>query len=53
MNIHEECLIKYLTNPLSLFQTTELLKINNVRIEKEMIKYNYTKNNKRICSDLA
>ena len=29
MNLHEECLIKYLVNPLELFYTTELLKQNN------------------------
>ena len=29
MNLHEECLIKYLINPLELFYTTELLKQNN------------------------
>ena len=29
MNLHEECLLKYLVNPLELFYTTELLKINN------------------------
>ena len=29
MNLHEECLLKYLINPLELFYTTELLKNNN------------------------
>ena len=29
MNLHEECLLKYLVNPLELFYTTELLKSNN------------------------
>ena len=29
MNLHEECLLKYLVNPLELFYTTELLKNNN------------------------
>ena len=29
MNLHEECLIKYLVNPLELFYTTELLKNSN------------------------
>ena len=29
MNLHEECLLKYLINPLELFYTTELLKSNN------------------------
>ena len=35
MNLHEECLLKYLINPLELFYTTELLKNNNLLIEKE------------------
>jgi len=34
MNLHEECLLKYLVNPLELFYTTELLKDNNSCIEK-------------------
>ena len=33
MNLHEECLLKYLINPLDLFYTTELLKQNNNLIE--------------------
>ena len=36
MNLHEECLLKYLLNPLDLFNSTELLKINNSLIEKEL-----------------
>ena len=35
MNLHEECLLKYLINPLELFYTTELLKINNELLKKE------------------
>ena len=35
MNLHEECLLKYLINPLELFYATELLKNNNSMIEKE------------------
>jgi hypothetical protein len=38
MNLHEECLLKYLVNPLELFYTTELLKKNN-----EMLCGNYEK----------
>ena len=34
MNLHEECLLKYLLNPLDLLHSTELLKINNNLIEK-------------------
>ena len=38
MNLHEECLLKYLLNPLDLFNSTELLKINNAMIEKKILK---------------
>ncbi len=34
MNLHEECLLKYLLNPMDLFNSTELLKLNNLLIEK-------------------
>ena len=37
MNLHEECLLKYLSNPLSLFSTTELLKLNNNILEKSSV----------------
>lgn len=29
MNLHEECLLKYLVNPLELFYMTEVLKNSN------------------------
>lgn len=34
MNLHEECLLKYLLNPADLNRSTELLKLNNTLIEK-------------------
>lgn len=34
MNLHEECLLKYLLNPLGLSTSTELLKHNNELIAK-------------------
>lgn len=34
MNLHEECLLKYLLNPFDLVQTTELLKLNNELLQK-------------------
>jgi hypothetical protein len=37
MNLHEECLLKYLLNPKNLFTSTEMLKINNDLIEKGLI----------------
>lgn len=51
MNLHEECLLKYLIDPFDLFQTTELLKRSNNLLEKnkfkgdflaKKIKINYT-----------
>ena len=38
MNLHEECLLKYLLNPMDLFNSTELLKLNNSLIEKGLAK---------------
>lgn len=40
MNLHEECLLKYLINPIDLMNVTELLKQNNELIAKE---FKYTK----------
>lgn len=34
MNLHEECLLKYLLNPLDIWRSTELLKLHNALIEK-------------------
>jgi len=34
MNLHEECLLKYLLNPTDLFKTTEILKFHNSVIEE-------------------
>ena len=38
MNLHEECLLKYLINPLELFYTTELLKSSNELLSKDFCK---------------
>lgn len=38
MNLHEECLLKYLLNPLDLFYSTELLKLNNDLLAKGNLK---------------
>ena len=35
MNLHEECLLKYLVNPLELFYMTELLKNSNEQLCKD------------------
>lgn len=39
MNLHEECLLKYLVNPLELFYTTELLKNNNELLKKDVVNF--------------
>lgn len=51
MNLHEECLLKYLLNTVDLSHSTELLKLNNSLIEKGSFtllaksgKINYTAN---------
>ncbi len=41
MNLHEECLIKYLINPFDLFQATEVLKLNNCILEKRISERNF------------
>jgi len=38
MNLHEECLLKYLENPLNLFKSTEMLTVSNLMIEQEIMK---------------
>lgn len=40
MNLHEECLLKYLLNPLELVNSTEILKLNNSLIEKGLYQVN-------------
>lgn len=40
MNLHEECLLKYLLNPLDIWRSTELLKLNNSLIEKNLPEHN-------------
>lgn len=41
MNLHEECLLKYLTYPVDLLRTTELLKSCNKRLEKNNFKSDF------------
>lgn len=40
MNLHEECLLKYLINPLELFYVTEQLKQNNNLLSKDFDNFN-------------
>lgn len=37
MNLHEQCLLRYLKNPDELSYSTEILKLNNYILEKEFI----------------
>jgi len=48
MNLHEECLIKYLVNPLDLWETTELLKNNNFILKKEFDKIKLLNNDYKL-----
>lgn len=36
MNLHEECLLKYLLNPIGLTISTESLKMNNNLLIKDL-----------------
>jgi len=45
MNLHEECLLKYLINPLELFYTTEMLKSNNELLGKNISELKEIANN--------
>lgn len=41
MNLHEECLLRYLKYPDGLTYTTELLKLNKFIMEKQFIMENF------------
>ena len=41
MNLHEKCLLKYLQNPDELTYSTEVLKLNNLILEKQFILKNF------------
>lgn len=44
MNLHEQCLLKYLQNPDELSYSTEILKLNNYILEKHFILKNLNGN---------
>lgn len=45
MNLHEECLLKYLKNPDELSYSTDVLKLNNQILEQHFLLENMlTKN---------
>ncbi len=37
MNLHEKCLLRYLQNPDALSYATEVLKLNNMIMEKQFV----------------
>ena len=41
MNLHEECLLRYLKSPDELSYTTDVLKLNNFILEKKFIMKNF------------
>jgi len=41
MNLHEQCLLRYLKNPDELVCSTEILKLNNFILEKRFIVKNF------------
>lgn len=44
MNLHEQCLLRYLTHPDELSYVTEILKINNKIQEQKFIVKNFLAN---------
>lgn len=41
MNLHEECLLRYLKYPDELSYATEILKLNNFILEKRFLMKNF------------
>ncbi len=41
MNLHEQCLLRYLKNPDELSYSTEILKLNNFILEKRFLVKNF------------
>lgn len=44
MNLHEQCLLRYLTYPDELSYSTEILKINNQILEQKFVVKNMLAN---------
>lgn len=44
MNLHEQCLLKYLMYPDELSYTTEILKLNNQILEQKFLVKNFLAN---------
>ena len=41
MNLHEQCLLRYLQNPDELSCSTEVLKLNNLLLERLFVQKNF------------
>lgn len=41
MNLHEQCLLRYLQNPDELSYSTQILKLNNFILEKQFVLKNF------------
>ncbi len=48
MNLHEECLLRYLQNPDELSYSTQILKLNNFILEKQFLLKNFVAKSSRI-----
>lgn len=48
MNLHEQCLLRYLKNPDELAYSTEILKLNNFILEKRFLVKNFVANSSQI-----
>ena len=44
MNLHEQCLLRYLTHPDELSYATEILKLNNKILEQKFVVKNILAN---------
>lgn len=44
MNLHEQCLLRYLTHPDELSYVTEILKLNNKILEQKFVVKNILAN---------
>ena len=48
MNLHEQCLLRYLKNPDELSYSTEILKLNNFILEKRFLVKNFVAKSSQI-----
>ena len=48
MNLHEQCLLRYLKNPDELTYSTEILKLNNFILEKQFLVKNFVAKSSQI-----